>query len=103
MGELSKEKHPKSSPENFGDKHVDSKEVVRVHGKVWKILICQVTLFVSMLKDLPNPYWDRIIDGARANISTDTGRAHTLSAAAAVEENTPKAEDPYTGFKLVIN
>ena len=103
MGELSKEKHPKFSSENFGDKHVDLKEVVGVHGKAWKILICRATLFVSTLKDLPDPYWDRIIDGVRAYISTDIGCACVSSAATEVEENTPKAEDPYANFKLVIN
>lgn len=100
---MSKEKHPKFSSENFGDKHVDSKEVVGVRGKARKILIRRATLFVSTLKDLPEPYWDRIIDGARAYISTDTGRARASSAATAVEENVPKAEDPYANFKLVIN
>ncbi|KAK2462444.1 hypothetical protein APHAL10511_005541 [Amanita phalloides] len=101
-GEPSKEKHPKFSSENFGDKHVDSKEVVGVRGKAQKILIRRATLFVPTLKDLSEAYWDKIINGARAYIKADTGRVRASSAATAVEEN-PKAKDPYANFKLAIN
>ena len=72
--------------------------------KARKILIRRATLFVSTLKDLPETYWDKIIDGARAYINPDSGRARASSGATAVpEDNVPKAEDPYANFKLAIN
>lgn len=74
-----------------------------MRGKAQKILIRRATLFVPTLKDLPDAYWDNIIDGARAYINPETGRTHASSAATAVEENAPKAQDPYANFKLAIN
>ena len=56
-----------------------------------------------MLKDLPDAYWDKIIDAVHAYIKQDASHACASSAATAVEENAPKADDPYANFKMVIN